>query len=405
MKIKSKFTLFTAFILIVFQLVVMFMIINHIRKKDSDYWINYKTEEMNQIKDSLKSYTDMAYALIESNHKNSINMNYMKKLYGHRLENIIDVIESMLKTEANKVKTGQISLEEAQSKAIKVITNLRYDNGTGYIWINDLTLPYPKMIMHPTIPELNGKILDNPKYNCALGIKKNLFQAFVEICKKDSSGFVNYTWPKPSSKGLIPDVAKLSYVREFKEWGWILGTGIYIDDAVKGILDNTKATIKKLRYNDGTGYFWINDSTKPIPRMIMHPILPSLDGQILADQKYNCPLGKGKFLFQEFLAVCNKSGSGYVEYFWSKPTKEGLIKQTPKISYVKLYKPLGWIVGTGFYLDTFDETMKIKQNKLNIQTEALVKKIKIIFLSLGIATILFLIITADHSSQNIKDVI
>ena len=72
------------------------------------------------------------------------------------------------------------------------IKNIRYDQGTGYIWINDTTLPYPKMIMHPTAPSLDGEVLDNPKYNVAFGTNKNLFSAFVEVCNEDGKGFVDY---------------------------------------------------------------------------------------------------------------------------------------------------------------------------------------------------------------------
>ena len=72
------------------------------------------------------------------------------------------------------------------------IKNIRYDQGTGYIWINDTTLPYPKMIMHPTAPSLDGEVLDDPKYNVAFGTNKNLFQAFVEVCNENGEGFVDY---------------------------------------------------------------------------------------------------------------------------------------------------------------------------------------------------------------------
>ena len=47
------------------------------------------------------------------------------------------------------------------------------------------------MVMHPISPELNGRLLDDPKYNCAMGQQKNLFVAFAEICKHDGAGFVD----------------------------------------------------------------------------------------------------------------------------------------------------------------------------------------------------------------------
>ena len=56
---------------------------------------------------------------------------------------------------------------------------------------------------------------------------KRLFVAFVEKVKAEGAGFVDYYWPKPGQSKPVP---KISYVKGFPEWGWIIGSGIYIDD-------------------------------------------------------------------------------------------------------------------------------------------------------------------------------
>lgn len=142
-------------------------------------------------------------------------------------------------------KDGNMSVDDAQKEALKNIKALRYGGGKEYFWVNDATLPYPKMIMHATNPKLDGKTLDAEKFNCATSLqygddgrtestngKKNLFQSFVEVCKDSGSGFVIYEWGKPKEGGGLTEETypKLSYVKEFKEWGWIIGSGIYIDD-------------------------------------------------------------------------------------------------------------------------------------------------------------------------------
>ncbi len=142
-------------------------------------------------------------------------------------------------------KDGNMSIDDAQKEALKNIKALRYGGGKEYFWVNDATLPYPKMIMHATNPKLDGKTLDAEKFNCATSLqygddgrtestngKKNLFQSFVEVCKDSGSGFVIYEWGKPKEGGGLTEETypKLSYVKEFKEWGWIIGSGIYIDD-------------------------------------------------------------------------------------------------------------------------------------------------------------------------------
>lgn len=141
-------------------------------------------------------------------------------------------------------KTGAMSEEDAKQAAISTIKGMRYD-GKEYFWINDFSTPVPKMIMHPTVPALDGKVLDAEKFNCATSLqagllgpiektngKKNLFIAFNEVANTAGDGFVTYNWPKPKAGGGTTEelFSKLSYVKKFDGWNWLLGSGIYVDD-------------------------------------------------------------------------------------------------------------------------------------------------------------------------------
>jgi methyl-accepting chemotaxis protein len=117
-------------------------------------------------------------------------------------------------------QSGKISEEAAKTAAITAIKGLRYDDGKEYFWINDM---HPRMIMHPIKPELDGKDItdmQDPK-------GKKLFIETVSVVKNNKAGFVDYLWPKP---GFTEPVSKISYVKGFEPWGWIIGSGIYIDD-------------------------------------------------------------------------------------------------------------------------------------------------------------------------------
>jgi methyl-accepting chemotaxis protein len=81
--------------------------------------------------------------------------------------------------------------------------------------------------------------------------------------------------------------------------------------------------------------------------MIMHPVKPELNGKDLSNNKD----ANGKLLFNEMVSVCKEKGKGFVQYAWSKPSGGSPV---PKLSYVELYKPWGWIVGTGIYTDDVD---------------------------------------------------
>ena len=114
---------------------------------------------------------------------------------------------------------GTLTEEQAKAAAISTIKSLRYEQ-SEYFWINDLT---PRVVMHPIKPELDGKDVSDIKDPTG----KHLFVEFAEIVKKEGAGFVSYMWPKP---GFDRPVPKISYVKGFAPWGWIIGSGIYIDD-------------------------------------------------------------------------------------------------------------------------------------------------------------------------------
>ncbi len=160
-----------------------------------------------------------------------------------KLVNIVEIPYSLVESEYKAFTDGKIDEKTAKENAINAIKKLRYDK-TNYIWINDDTLPHPKMIMHPIATSLDGKVLNAEKFNCATDLeysnnqvvktdgKKNLFQSFVEVVNKGNSGFVGYLWPKSKADGTNTEelYEKLSYVKKFDKWGWVIGSGIYIDD-------------------------------------------------------------------------------------------------------------------------------------------------------------------------------
>lgn len=142
---------------------------------------------------------------------------------------------SILSKYENDEKNGLLTRGEAQKNAISRIQYLRYgDESKDYFWITDME---PVMVMHPFRTDLNGKDLSNFKDPHG----KKLFVECVETVKKSEHGYVNYMWQwKDDSLHIVP---KLSYVKIFKPWNWVIGTGIYIEDVKKEIATLTKKLI------------------------------------------------------------------------------------------------------------------------------------------------------------------
>ena len=122
-------------------------------------------------------------------------------------------------------KTGKLEEEDAMLLAAERVGQLRYgDDQKDYFWITDMT---PRMIMHPYRPELS----DLTTYTDPDG--KKLFVDAVDIVNSKGDGYIDYRWQWKDDSSLI--VPKLSYVCGFKEWGWVIGTGIYIEDVKQEI--------------------------------------------------------------------------------------------------------------------------------------------------------------------------
>ncbi len=149
------------------------------------------------------------------------------KIYEDRkakIRGVTEVAFSLMTEYDARVKSGELPVDEAQKRAAARVKNLRY-NGQEYFWINDLA---PKMIMHPFKPELDGKDLSGNKDPNG----KALFIEFAKTCKESGEGFVDYMWPKPGETAPVP---KISFVKLFEPWGWVVGSGVYVDDIQKDL--------------------------------------------------------------------------------------------------------------------------------------------------------------------------
>jgi methyl-accepting chemotaxis protein len=148
-----------------------------------------------------------------------------------KTRHVVEVAEGIISTFHRSAEKGEITGEEARARAMAALKSLRYEE-SEYFWINDM---HPRMVMHPIKPELDGQDLSGFKDPDG----KRLFVEFVETVSAGGAGFVHYLWPKP---GFDDPVRKVSYVKAFEPWGWIVGSGIYLDDVesafARGIASN-----------------------------------------------------------------------------------------------------------------------------------------------------------------------
>ncbi|KKO47783.1 chemotaxis protein [Arsukibacterium sp. MJ3] len=217
-----------------------------------------------------------------------------------RVVAIIDSGLSLIKHYQALEQSGAISTEQAKQQAMAAIKTIRYD-GTEYIWINDTGRPIPKMIMHPTVPSLDNTILDKPNFNYATLMRNrdgseqqaldntNLFVSFVDVIGRYGNGFVEYQWPKPLSGGGVTEerYTKLSYVEKNDTWGWVLGSGIYVDDV--------KASFWAIAFQFGLLVVIIMALTIGISLYIRSWLIRSLGGEVASTKSLVQQVAAGDF--------------------------------------------------------------------------------------------------------------
>ena len=380
MSIKTKILLFTLPFFLIFGIFTTFMSINSLQNQGAQSLKTISTVMRDAKNEKLNDLVRNTYKIMETQYKAAHDPEQVAMVYKRELESIVNLAYSSI--EAIYKKTD-LSDAEKQQAAAAVISTMRYGEG-NYLWINDMR---PFMVMHPTKPEMNGK--DLATFADPNG--KKLFVEMVKVCGEKEKGFVDYMWPKPGEE---KPVGKLSYVRLFKPWNWVIGTGVYLENAEKRFQEEARQQISSLRFGpDGNDYFFIIDTEA---NMVMHPIKPEMNGKNYKD--YADP--NGKKLFSEMAQVGRDKGEGFVDYMWPKPGKE---KPVAKLSFVKLFKEWNWIVGTGIYVDDIDQALA--QQEQGITGAVSAQRVWIIGISALLILVVAVVLTfvSRKISRPIKD--
>jgi signal transduction histidine kinase/nitrogen-specific signal transduction histidine kinase/ActR/RegA family two-component response regulator len=287
-----------------------------------DYIEYMKATQKEGLGDSLKDKADQAY---------NIAMNIYKE---------------------NK---GAKRLQEIQKMVKDALRPIRFNEGRGYYFATRLD---GVVELFADRPEMEGRnLLDMHDTK-----GKYVIKDMIEIAKNKTEGFYEYTWTKPELKS--KDFPKLSYIRLFAPFNWLIGTGEYLDDdenlTQKRILDR----IAGIRFGKD-GYIFV----------------VTFDGVTLMNDTQRDVIGKNmweltdpngvKVIQEERKAVENQEG-GFINYVWNKPSEA---KPAAKISFIRGIKDWQWMIGAGVYVDEIDKI--IFQNRKSLEERVRHQLIKV----------------------------
>jgi methyl-accepting chemotaxis protein len=344
--------------------------VSAIRSQGKQSIETYRKGMLNEKNELLRDLINTAHTIAKEKFAASKDKAKLRKEYGDIVKAAANQAISVFET-ANQMKG---SLKKRKEFAIKTIEKMRWGaDGKGYFWIQDTD---GKMIMHPIKPALNGKQL--------LGLKdptgKLFFQEMDDVAKKDGAGFVDYQWPKP---GFKEPQDKISYVKLFKEWGWIIGGGVYLESTEELLKKSALSSIASMRYGKN-GYFFIYDSKGVC---IMHPVRPERVGKNFINNQDK----KGNYLVKNYIKAGDSQAEGnYTTYYFPKP---GSKIPMPKTAFVKKLAGWDWYIVTGIYTDEVDDVIARETKAMNKKItyaviEIVIAVLLIILLALGVSYII-----------------
>ena len=172
------------------------------------------------------------------------------------LRRIVEMADSLAHDAMARAGRGEITPEEAKAQAATEIGRLRYDDG-NYVFVLDM---HGKMIVHPA-PSMRG--IDGTDMKDPDG--KYIFREMIDVARRTDVGTVTYRWAKPNTTEPLP---KLSYVAALKDWGWVVGSGMWIDDIETQFWSNAlKTGVLSLGFAVAIGliaFFVVRSVTRPL---------------------------------------------------------------------------------------------------------------------------------------------
>ena len=333
---------------------------------------SFLTQQKQLIKEEVTKVIDLI------NYEKQKSENLTRKKIQTRVYQALRIANSLYQHNRTIYKPDQI-----QKMILDALRPIRFEEGRGYFFALS---PDGVVILNAAKPELEGKNLLQLRDSYGQPFIQNL----IKTARQSGGGFTEYYWEKPGRPG--NDYKKISFVRYFKPYDWIVGTGLYVDDVRREIEEKLLALVSRIRFGR-EGYIFINTYEGDV--LVSNGKL--FDGRKKLWQVFSKNPAQMKKIFIKELVAAKKPGGDYIYYSHVKLTRPD--KESPKVSFVAGIDDLGWLVGAGVYLDDVDQEIAAMQADI---TNLLEKKIFYFILSDLLILFLFYLIF-QRNSRHLKN--
>ncbi|MEL6535309.1 MAG: cache domain-containing protein [Bacteroidota bacterium] len=232
MGLRTQLSGFTVILLLVLAGALTTVTVVSIQWKGREDVARYEAEQYEKLQSHLRGLVDVAAGMIDKKHRQMQDMEYLTK---YIRENLFAGDTAYYRWADEELLSNYrvVAQDYLRAELLNQIADLSYDRGAGYYWITNDVSTYPTMIMDAGTPTNNGKVLSDESYNVEKERGRNVFQQRVRLSKQNAdSAFVEYTATKSGTERVFN---KMSYSFWFQPLGWVVSTGVEIDDVLNGI--------------------------------------------------------------------------------------------------------------------------------------------------------------------------
>jgi hypothetical protein len=361
MKLRTKISLVNVAVLLFAATVTLYIAITDILEKSSLDIRQSEQEDLIRVKMQMRDVTDLAYEVVNNNYIDSLSAKALEKNYGWLLQETVNAVSSDINRE---LISKPVDTDEYLQLAIKAAKDSVSNFHGQYIKVFFIT------------PGDKSSEAVAPYVNKAA---KNAAEGFVFNESRQNPVIAYFS---KTAQGRITVVAEI-------------GARQIVADA----RERSKAVLRKLIYDEGQGYVFVYDLDC---KVIIHPYAEDIEGIDYS----SLPDGTKKTHIPLMAELCKKKTKGYINYTAPK-YEQGLTNhpEVPKVSYVRLFEPWGWIIGSGAYIDKIEKMAETRKYDKLEQVNDLIIKVLISSVLITFGMILFSIFFAESLSKPIVKMI
>ena len=316
--------------------------------------VNTRTRYIDSQKTKLKN--DIRNVINFIDYKKSNTIDRIKAINTQRVHNAYSLASHIYSMDRDALDPDRLKFH-----IIETLRPFRWNNGTGYYFILDMA---GNTWLNADRPDLEGQNIMSHQ-----DITGNfIIRDMVRLARDNESGFYQYAWTKPGMEG--HHHIKLTYVKSFDPFDWVIGTGSYLDDMTANIQEEVITRIRQIRDHQNHYIFVLQNNGF----CLSHPIEKFNRRNIINETAED-----GRFIIKELLEIAAAKDGGFLEYPWEKPV-DG--ETASKLSYAVRVKDWNWTIGAGIYLDDIDNILarEMARFKEELRNNILI----IMYISIGV---------------------